>query len=272
MDKPEDDLEFIRREGLTSQSYLLNRSTETLKRIRVADKCIDARRGYVSSSPLYEIEDLPPWSYVPLPPPSGGYLLDSTGKQFWEVKCAEWADSQRIKEVSYPEAKRLCGAEFSETCVEREVRRLGTIPSHYLGEEPGELSTPGKRHTQKLEVYRDTARTLYLINAAEARADRLQLRCYHYRRDGWRWPVDKSDADARMLQIHNVPSGSYVTLVKGFDSEEEQFEFEAMRTDWSDGETYEGPLELSRTNPARSTPLDERDLSHAGRDVEQIET
>ena len=64
-----------------------------------------------------------------------------------------------------PEAKRLCGAEFSETCVEREVRRLGTIPANHLGEEPGELSTPGKRHTQKLEVYRDTGRTLYLINA-----------------------------------------------------------------------------------------------------------
>lgn len=271
MDEPEDDLAFIRREGLTSQSYLLNHSDETLKRIRVADKCIDAETGFVSSSPLYEIEDLPPRSYLPLPLSSGGYLLDSTGKQFWEVKCAEWTDGRRVEEIFYPEAKRLCGAEYSETYVEREVRRLGTIPSHHLGEEPGELSTPGKRHTQKLEVYRDTDWTLYLINGADPGAERLQLRCYHYRREGWRWP-DKSDAEAKMVQICDVPPGAYVTLVKGFDSGEERFEFEAIRADWSDGETYEGPLELSLTNPARSTPLDERDLSHVGRDVEQIKT
>lgn len=83
-----------------------------------------------------------------------------------------------------PRQNGCVGPSFPETCVEREVRRLGTIPAHHLGEEPGELSTPGKRHTQKLEVYRDTGRTLYLINGAEPEAKRLQLRCYHYRRDG----------------------------------------------------------------------------------------
>ena len=140
-------------------------SNETLRRILVADKCIDAKSGFVSSCPLYEIEDLPPRSYVSLPSVTGGHLLDLSGKQFWEVKHAEWTDGKRVEGISYPEAKRLCGAEFSETCVEREVRRLGTIPANHLGEEPGELSTPGKRHTQKLKVYRDTGRTLYLINA-----------------------------------------------------------------------------------------------------------
>lgn len=266
MDAHEDDLEFVRRTA--DDLYLFNHSDEPLKRIRVADKLVHTELEGVYPSPLYEIEDLPPHSYVPLPTSSEGL----GGAQSWDVKVAEWAGGKRIEEKSYPEEKRWGGAEFSETRVDRNVRHLGSIPSHRLGEEPEELTAPGTLRAQKLSVYRDTDRTLYLINGAEVGADCFHLRCYHYRREGWRWPEDKSGAEAKMLQACDVPPKSYVTLVSGFDSQKERFEFEVMQVDWSDGETFEGPLELPLVDPAGSTPLGERELSHQERDVEWVET
>ena len=246
MDAPEDDLEFVRRTG--DGLYLFNRSDETLKRIRVADKLVRTELESVYASPLYEIEDLPPRSYVPLPTSSEGL----EGAQFWDVKVAEWTGGKRVEGTFYPEEKRWGAAEFSETRVDREVRHLGTIASHRLGEEPEELTAPGTLYTQKLAVYRGTDRTLYLINGAKVGADRFQLRCYHYRREGWWWPEDISGAEAKMLRIGDVPPTSYVALVSGFDSNKERFEFEAVQVDWADGETFEGPLELPLTNPVRS--------------------
>jgi hypothetical protein len=265
MDDPEDNLEFVRRTG--DGLYLFNHSDETLKRIRVADKLVHTELESVYSSPLYEIEELPPRTYVPLPTSSEGL----EGAQFWDVKVAEWSGGRRVEETLYPEEKRWGAAEFSETRVDRNVRHLGTIPSHRLGEEPTELTDPGTLYTQKLAVYRDTDRTLYLINGAEVGADCFHLRCYHYWRDEWRWPEDKSGAEAKMLRIGDVPPTSYVALVSGFDSNKERFEFEAVQVDRADGETFEGPLELPLTNPVRSAPLGERELSRKEREVEWVE-
>ena len=257
---PTDDLLVIRQQ---QRRYLFNRSDATLERVRLADELASTELRAAYSSPVYEIRDIPPHSYVTLGEASK--YLD--GAQLWHIRAAEWSDGTALEEpFRMAEQKKWGGAVFSETHVEREVHHIGTVPAHSLDEgEPEEAKDTGKLYAQKVTIYRDTGRTLHLVNRVPVAAERLQLTRYRYLRQEGVWP--ESPTDTKTLEVRDLPAKSYVPVAAGFDSNTEKFKFVLTEVDWGDGETYRDARMLKVGNPARSTPLSEQDFTRVDREV-----
>lgn len=261
---PTDDLRVIRQQR---SRYLFNRSDATLKRVRLADELASTELRAAYASPVYEIRDIPPHSYVTLGEASK--YLD--GAQLWHIRAAEWADGTALEEpFRMAEEKKWGGAVFSETHVEREVHHIGTVPAHSLDEdEPDEEKDNGKLYAQKVNMYRDTGRTLHLVNRVPVAADRLQLTRYRYLRQEGVWP--ESPTDTKRLEVRDLPAKSYVPVVSDFDSNTEKFEFELTEVNWEDGATYHETRMLKVGNPVHSTPLSEQDLTRVDREVRNVD-
>lgn len=238
--------------------FLLNRSDAALGRIRIVDYLLAVEPGYVYPSPVYEIRDLPPRSYVALPEEPD--RLD--GAQGWVVLLAEWEDGHSVREhrILY-ETEKWGGAEISGKEAERELRYLGTIPSHPEGEPPEEMEDMGKLYARQVEVYRDMERRILLLNEAHVKADRIELIQRKYEREEGTWPVGKSEAKTEEIVMRDMPARSYAPIAEGFDPNRERFEYELTGAEWEDGESYSGTREMSFSNPVRGKPLGERGLS-----------
>lgn len=262
-DYPTDDLRVIRQQR---SRYLFNRSDATLERVQLADELASTELRAAYASPVYEIRDIPPHSYVTLREASK--YVD--GAQLWHIRAAEWSDGTTLeKPFRMAEEKKWGGAVFSETHVEREIRHIGTVPAHSLdAEEPEEAKDTGRLYAQKVIVYRDTRRTLHLVNGVPVGADRLHFTRYRYVRQEGVWPDTATDTTT--LEIGDLPGKSYVPVVSDFDSNTEKFDFELTEVDWSDGETYRGTRRLKVGNPSRSTPLNEQDLTKVRREVKPV--
>lgn len=108
---------------------LFNHRDAELKRILLAELLISsggASGPFVFPAPVYEIEGLPPHSYMELP--SSDEYLD--GYRLWHIREAEWEDGKTLTEpIKLSERKLWGGATFSEAHVQREAEHLHTEPS-----------------------------------------------------------------------------------------------------------------------------------------------
>jgi len=253
--EPEERLEVI---SQPHSRFLFNRSDIALERTRIVDYLVATEPGYVYPSPTYEIRDVPPRSYVALP--DENRYLD--GAQGWVILEAEWEDEKSVEEprILY-ETKKWSGAEFAEEEVERELRYLGTVPSHRAGEPPEEMEDMGALYARQVKVYRDTKHRILLLNEAYVGAKAITLAQYTFEREKGRWPDGKDEAVSEEIQIHDMPARSYTPIVEDLNSNRERYEYELLGAEWEDAERFSETREMAMANPVRSMPLSERGLT-----------
>ena len=122
------DLEVVRQ---LKRRYLFNYSGRPLRRIRLADQLISVEAELIFPTPVYEVESLPPHSFVRVP--ASDEKLD--GYPRWRVDWAVWTEGRRIEgPLVLPQTKVWGGAVFEEQEVDREVIHVKTEPGSKLNE------------------------------------------------------------------------------------------------------------------------------------------
>ena len=258
-----DDLWIVNQGG---QRYLFNRTDEALKRVQIVDELRSYELGIVYPSPVYEVVDIPPHSYVELTDRD----VSLGGAQLWRIERAEWEEKVLSEPFTTRERKRWGGAEFSETLIDRELRHIGSVPGRRIGQDlTGEFDM-GEFYVQKIGIFRDIQRRLHLLNRSYVGIEKGRLACYHFQREDGRWPESKHEAALREITVREMPSRSYLTLFSGFDTNRERFEFDLLEAAFSDEETFRASdgsngadWELPLTNRVRSAPLEKWKLTRA---------
>ena len=267
-----EDLRIVNKLG---QRYLFNRANEVLKRVRVVDELWSVELEIVYPSPVYEMLDIPPHSYVELTDED----LNLDGAQSWRIELAEWEGETVLDEpFIMTEVKRWGGAEFSETQVDRELRHIGSVPGYRVGEDLTSDVELGELYVQKIGIFQDVQRTLHFLNRSYVEIEMARLACYHFRRENGRWPDSKHDAERKEITVRDVPPRSYLPILSDFDTNHERFEFDLLESKFSDGERFladagtdAAAWDLPITNQARSTPLEKRNLTRAEGTVEGLD-
>ena len=250
--------------------YLVNRSDLHLDCIEIADISIeyDKSIGPFRGTPfhkiehVYEIQDLPPHSRVALPD-----RRKRPYPQLWGINTIEWrlgSGRDYLRgDKAYLEVEEMAPDEtLEETVVEINVRYLRTESFDY---KPRAVEGEYVKHVFLYRWNRD----LYLVNNADVGAQRLRYKRKHSRPKLPARVQDEAKLPAT-FEIHDLPSGSFVRVVNGFDPNVESYSFNVKEVNWKNGKSYRGTYPLSITLLNYQSPYDS-DLTSVERTPKLIE-